>query len=654
MNMNMEPAGHVVSDSQIALELEAYRERALALEHQLFELRALLQSGKGFSQIFKVEDLLHAFMAVCRERCDASNAAVLLEDDLDPDTRQFRVRAYHNVPDRYTAADGVEEELFVFRVPEDEGLFWQVLKQGDVTGVRQMDGSPRFPTAWRKWSLHVMQADVWVPLMRAGKVIGILTLGATADGTRIPESDYHFLKEIADVAAASISFTIEFERSNQILDNLRTLYDINQQLANVNDFKTLTIETLSTAVHAMKAQRANLMLLNEETGKLDIRVVWGDIPKAVRDGINEGRIRTRSLALGEGVAGQAAQMGKPLRLNHRSKIEQFSTNPVHCIMAVPLTYGGRLLGVINLTNKVDADGSEDPIGRYTEQDEHLAKGLADQAAHNLHKARLYDASITDRLTGLKNNRHFQEQLEKAMARCRGDATGLCLAIVDIDHFKRFNDTYGHKAGDFVLMQTARILEANCRNNGHDQAFRYGGEEFCMVLTETELEVAYERMDGFRSAVENAEHVWQHQALKVTVSVGICHFPSGAKNTRDLFELADNALYAAKQAGRNQVCMAEANAQSPATAIEAVEAVAPAPAESPAPTLATAQPADITLAFDNESLFDLMPTGAAKSTFTPDPPSYDDDSDSGDVHPEEFATNNLLPIDDDDPLAAMMS
>ena len=132
-------------------ELEAYRSRALALEHKLFELRALLQSGKGFSQIFKVEDLLQAFMAVCRERCDAVNSAVLLEDDLDPETRQFRVRAYHNLPDRYLAPDGVEEELFVFRIPEDHGLFWQVLKQGDVMGVRQMDG-----TKLRSHTLKVM------------------------------------------------------------------------------------------------------------------------------------------------------------------------------------------------------------------------------------------------------------------------------------------------------------------------------------------------------------------------------------------------------------------------------------------------------------------------------------------------------------------
>ena len=626
-------------EPQVFVELEAYRERALALEHQLFELRALLQSGKDFSQIMKVEDLLNAFMAVCRERCDAINSAVLLEDDLDPDTRQFRVRAYHNIPDRYTAPDGVEEELFVFRVPEDDGLFWQVLKQGDVTGVRQMDGTPRFPTAWRNWNLQVVEADVWVPLMRAGKVIGILTLGPCSDSTRIPESDYHFLKEIADVAAASISFTLEFERSNQILANISTLYDISQQLANVNDFKTLTIETLSKAVEAMKAQRANLMLLNEETGKLDIKVVWGDIPKAVRDGINEGRIRTRSLALGEGVAGQAAQLGRPLRLNHRSKIEQFSTNPVHCIMAVPLIYGGRLLGVINLTNKVDNDGNEDPVGRYTEQDEQLAKGLADQAAQNLHKARLYDASITDRLTGLKNNRHFQEQVDKKLAQTGRNSPGLCLAIVDIDHFKRFNDTWGHKAGDYVLMRTARILEESCRSTGQDLAFRYGGEEFCMLMSDTDLATAEIQMEAFRKAVEDAEHVWQDRSLRVTCSVGICHYPDGATNARDLFERADTALYAAKQAGRNRVAISEITA-------EAVSEPVPEPASEP-----IVVPASMAEELQPENTIEVQPVDEDPGT---EGGLAIDDFSAEDVDPDEFPRNNLLPGDDDDPLSAMMS
>ena len=201
--------------------------------------------------------------------------------------------------------------------------------------------------------------------------------------------------------------------------------------------------------------------------------------------------------------------------------------------------------------------NEDPVGRYTEQDEHLAMGLADQAAQNLTSpCTMHNHRPPHRA---QKQPHFQEQLAGDGARCR-EATGLCLAIVDVDHFKKFNDTYGHKVGDFVLMQTAQILKSACRTTGQDQAFRYGGEEFCMLLTETELEAAREQMDAFRVSVERAEHMWQDQKLSVTCSVGICHFPSGAKNTSDLFEFADNALYMAKQAGRNRVCVAGASVE----------------------------------------------------------------------------------------------
>ena len=541
-------------DPLLLAELGAFRERALNLEQQHFELRTLLDSCKGFSEIFKVEELLSSFMAVCRERVDAVSSTVLLEDDLDPDTRQFRVRASFGKPERYRAEDGVEEELCLFRVPADDGMLWQVLKQGEVLGIRNMDGSVRFPTAWRKWRLDVVPSDVWIPLLRAGRVIGILALGPRSDGSRIPESDYPFLKEIGSIGAAAINFTVQYEKNQQILENIRTLYDVNQQLANVNDFKTLTIETLSTAVEAMRAQKANLMLLNEESQLLEIKVVWGDIPKAVRDGINEGRIKTKTLSLGEGVAGAAAQNRRTIRINHRSKIDQFGQQPVHCIMCVPLVYGGRLLGVITMTNKVDEQRRHDPVGRFTEQDEQLAQGLADQAAQNLHKARLYDASITDRLTGLKNLRHFQDVLADQVQAWSDTGAGFCLAVVDIDHFKRFNDTHGHKAGDAVLARVARALGEAGRPGSRDKAFRYGGEEFCLVMPGASAAEGARLLEAFRAGVESTSVDYEGKALRVTASVGICAFPDGAADGPALFKNADIALYHAKEHGRNRVAI----------------------------------------------------------------------------------------------------
>ncbi|MCK5800169.1 MAG: GAF domain-containing protein, partial [Deltaproteobacteria bacterium] len=399
-------------------ELEHYRNRAVELDNKVFQMRSLLQSGKGFSEILELETLLLAFMSVCRERYGSVCSSVLLLDDLDPEDVFYRVRAFYGLEETFIDTSKSNEELLMFRIPHDNGLLWQVIHQGDVFSVRDMRNRPRFRTAFSHWNLDVLHSDVWVPLRRGGKVLGILTLGECEDGSKIPEGDYAFLEEIAAVAATNIDSTLKYEKNARILTNLQTIYDINQQLSNVNDFKQLTIKTLSTAVDALRAQKANLMLYNQETEQLEIKVVWGNIPHHTRDAINAGRLQTKTFAIGEGVAGKAAKARRPVRVNDRAKIDQGGRNIVYSILSVPLTYGGEVMGVITLTNKVKEEKTNkvkeendelvlDTIGRFGEDDEQLLLGLADQAAVNLHKARLYSASITDRLTGLFNARQFE-------------------------------------------------------------------------------------------------------------------------------------------------------------------------------------------------------------------------------------------------------
>ncbi len=551
-----EATGHDLE--ALRAELAHYKQKAVQLDVLVFEMRALLQSGKGFSEIMNIAPLLTAFMAVCRERYAAVNSTVLLLDDLDPNNVFYRVRGFYGLPDHFLDAAGQREEMMLFRMPLDQGLLWQLIRQGDVFSVRDMQRLPRFKTAFRKWNLGVLQSDVWVPLTRGGEVLGILTLGECDDGSQIPEGEFAFLQEIASVAATNIDSTLKYEKNARILSNLRTLYDVNQQLANVNDFKKLTIETLSTAVTALKAQKANLMLLNPETQRLEIKVVWGNIPVSVRDSINEGHTETRSFEIGEGVAGRAAKTRAPVRINDRTQIEQVGKNVVYCIMSAPLLYGGELMGVITLTNKVcegEGEAELDLLGRFGEDDAQLLLGLADQAAVNLHKARLYSVSITDRLTGLFNTRHFDLTFEAAVEEATKTGKPLSLAVIDIDHFKKFNDTHGHKAGDAVLAHTAALLRDGVRTGSDDRVFRYGGEEFCVLLPGTDAEVAAAAVDMIRARIEASEVEYEGKRLRVTVSAGVATFPVHADSRRGVFEAADKALYAAKNAGRNQVCRA---------------------------------------------------------------------------------------------------
>ena len=159
-----------------------------------------------------------------------------------------------------------------------------------------------------------------------------------------------------------------------------------------------------------------------------------------------------------------------------------------------------------------------------------------------------EAAFTDHLTGLANRRRFERQLEREVARTRRFGRPFCLLLLDIDHFKRVNDTHGHEVGDDVLRRLANTLQAGTR--GIDMAARIGGEEFAVLLTETDFEHGLDVAERLRVAVRETEIP---AAGRVTVSLGLAEFNPATPDARALFAAADSALYEAKRTGRDRVC-----------------------------------------------------------------------------------------------------
>ncbi|NUP98422.1 MAG: sensor domain-containing diguanylate cyclase, partial [Armatimonadetes bacterium] len=182
--------------------------------------------------------------------------------------------------------------------------------------------------------------------------------------------------------------------------------------------------------------------------------------------------------------------------------------------------------------------------------------LASQAAVSIENARLYETlqrlAVTDPLTRLFRRNYFEEQLEAELGRCRRYGRPLSLMMLDIDHFKSINDTYGHPGGDQVLQGLAGVLRRYGRKD--DLIARYGGEEFVAYLVETDQEGAALAGERIRSAVEQQDFVLNDgRRLRVTISVGTASFPNDGPDAAALMQRADLALYAAKHGGRNQVC-----------------------------------------------------------------------------------------------------
>lgn len=166
--------------------------------------------------------------------------------------------------------------------------------------------------------------------------------------------------------------------------------------------------------------------------------------------------------------------------------------------------------------------------------------------------RLRQLAITDGLTALFNHRYFKEHLEQELYRASRHHSEVSLIMIDIDYFKRYNDTFGHPAGDVLLRAVARILKENIRKI--DIAARYGGEEFALVLGETNKTAASMVAEKMRRMVETSpfEGLPAHNNGHITISLGIATFPLDATNPNDLIAMADQRLYQAKQRGRNQV------------------------------------------------------------------------------------------------------
>jgi diguanylate cyclase (GGDEF)-like protein len=185
--------------------------------------------------------------------------------------------------------------------------------------------------------------------------------------------------------------------------------------------------------------------------------------------------------------------------------------------------------------------------------------------------RLHEQAMRDVLTGLYNRRYLMDSFERELHRARRAQERLGVMIIDIDHFKRFNDQFGHAAGDAVLAAVAKYMLSLVR--GEDILCRYGGEEFVLVQVKASAEAVMQRAEKFRQEIRDYEIEHDGQRLgPVTLSIGISMFPDHGTSAQKLLQAADNALYGAKNSGRNCVVMEQVGAEALQPSLEPVQSV----------------------------------------------------------------------------------
>ena len=231
----------------------------------------------------------------------------------------------------------------------------------------------------------------------------------------------------------------------------------------------------------------------------------------------------------------------------------------HRSMCVPMMAHGEALGLLYLdTGRNEQKQNGQSSAQLSESEQKLARTFAEQTALALANLNMREVlrmqSVRDPLTGLYNRRYMEESLERELRRATRKNSSVGLMMLDVDHFKRFNDTFGHEAGDSVLRTLGNLFRTQFR--GEDVVCRYGGEEFTIILPEASLETTCQRAEELREAAKKDVAQLGGQSLEpVSLSIGVSSFPTNGTTGEALLRAADAALYRAKEKGRDRVVVA---------------------------------------------------------------------------------------------------
>lgn len=318
---------------------------------------------------------------------------------------------------------------------------------------------------------------------------------------------------------------------------LSTLYEVGQAISSILDFKLLQNTILETSVKVVKAEKGSIMLLDETDKVLTIGVAIG---------LSDEITSNTKVGIGESISGWVIDNGSPLFIKDVENSEKFASIKREnakkgSMICVPLIAKEKILGTLNV--------SKSQANSFTEKDFELFSSLSHQAAIAIENARLYRYAVTDGMTRLYNHRYFQHRLDEEIQRADRYASRVSLIMLDVDHFKGFNDTYGHPEGDRVLKAISRILENSVREI--DICSRYGGEEFVVICPEKTGEGAMTPAERIREATENFDFRIKGKRIPITVSIGVACYPEQAQNQKELISKADCALYYSKNNGRNR-------------------------------------------------------------------------------------------------------
>ncbi|HZX47701.1 MAG TPA: sensor domain-containing diguanylate cyclase [Nitrospirota bacterium] len=336
----------------------------------------------------------------------------------------------------------------------------------------------------------------------------------------------------------------------QVKKELAFFINVGKLLTSTLEFNKVTEIIMGNVQKLVSVEAWSLLLIDDKMDEIYYAASKGSIIP--------GELKNVRLKIGEGIAGIAAERGKPLIVRNVLKDQRCSK----CfrdikglvprdILCVPIVSKKKTIGILELVNKKN--------GRvFTKNEQELMLKFADQASMAIEHANLYNKmsnlAITDDLTKLFNLRYLYRVLDTEVKRCRRYRSSFSIIFLDLDSFKLVNDTHGHLIGSKTLVEVARMLVSSLRDV--DIISRYGGDEFVIVLPHTTVEMAYRIATRIHNDITRQSFLSEEGlSLRVTASFGVAGYPDHAADETELLKTADQAMYTAKGMGGNCVVVA---------------------------------------------------------------------------------------------------
>ncbi|MNK43288.1 Serine/threonine-protein kinase PknB [compost metagenome] len=520
-----EAPGKGVSERRYLESLQRERELQAELEALGASKRRLEILNRFTSETQAITDyelLLERMVALTASLLDADSGLMLLPDERD----ELQIRSTYNLE---------PSKALAFSRSIAESSF----RSGTTTFIADALGGSDFSTQRSVMDLQI-RAALSVPLRLRDRVLGVIYVDRQTVHHGFSEEDRRLVEAIALQAAQS-------------LDNARLLAETRtkaRQMEMLNQLSRSVSTSLVLSEVLSKIGQAALELTGADRAMILMRGEVGLIPKVAYD--HSGALDPETVTFSQTVGHQVLATGEPFcDLDTQANAELQAQRSImaldlRTILCVPLLTRDQAMGVLYVDSK-------QVVGAFGSQDLDLLTAIANQASIAITNAQLYERATVDGLTRLYVRSFFEQRLTQEVSRALRYGEQVSVLMMDVDHFKKFNDTYGHAVGDLVLKLVADVIRQTIRQE-IDIPARFGGEEMLVLMPDTGVEGAMVLAERVRAAIEAAGLPHDGSILQVKVSVGVSTAPHHGKTTADLIEAADAALYYSKRNGRNQVTL----------------------------------------------------------------------------------------------------